>query len=276
MHHTTGYLRSLRARNASPTTLRNAHSALGMLERDTRRPLVHLTHDDLEEWTARRLSTVTARTVRAQMVWIHGFYAWAVDCGHLAADPSARLGTIKVPRLLPRPIAEDRLAAALAAADTRMRAVLLLAADGGLRASEIARLEWADVDLDSPEPTLRVVGKGSRERVVDIAPRLADALAALGHRRGVVIRRGDGATGANSATRISQMGSEHLHGAGCPDTLHALRHRFGTLVCRAGGIRVAQEALGHASPTSTAIYTAVARREIRATILTALDPAAAA
>lgn len=56
---------------------------------------------------------------------------------------------------------------------------------------------------------------------------------------------------------------------------HALRHRFGTLVCRAGGIRVTQEALGHASPTSTAIYTAVARREIRATILTALDPAAA-
>lgn len=42
-----------------------------------------------------------------------------------------------------------------------------------------------------------------------------------------------------------------------------MRHRFGTLVCRAGGIRVTQEALGHALPTSTAIYTAVARREIR-------------
>lgn len=271
MHHTTGFIRSLRARHASPTTLRNAYSALTMLERATGRPAITLTHDDIEQWVDDRLAAVTARTVRAQLVWVHGFYRWATAAGHLDVDPSARIGTVKVPRLLPRPIAEQRLDGALAAADTRMRAVLLLAADAGLRAAEIARLEWADVDLDSPEPTLRVVGKGSRERVVDLVPRLVAALADLGHRRGVVIRRADGGAGANTATRISQMASTHLHESGCPDTLHALRHRFGTLVCRAGGIRVAQEALGHASPTSTAIYTAIARREIRGTILAALD-----
>ena len=276
MHHTTGYLRSLRARNSSPTTLRNAHSALTMLERATGRPLIELEYDDIEQWVDERLTAVVARSVRSQLVWVRGFYRWAIESGHLTNDPTARLRTVKVPRLLPRPIAENRLDAALAGADPKMRAILLLAADGGLRAGEIAGLEWADVRLDDAEPTLRIIGKGSRERVVDLAPRLVEALAALPHRRGIVIRRGDGSAGANTATRVSQMAGAHLHESGCPDTLHALRHRFGTLVCREGGIRVAQEALGHASPTSTAIYTQIARREIRSTILAALGPGNAA
>ena len=161
---------------------------------------VDLAYDDIEAWVDARLSDVAARTVRAQLVWIRGFYRWAVESGHLAVDPTARLRTVKVPRLLPRPIAEDRLDGALAAADDRMRAVLLLAADAGLRAGEIARLEWADVRLDDAEPTLRIVGKGSRERVVDLVPRLVEALTVLPHRRGVVIRRGDGSAGANTAT----------------------------------------------------------------------------
>ena len=70
--------------------------------------------------------------------------------------------------------------------------------------------------------------------------------------------------------------SDYLHSLGIGATMHQLRHRFGTLVCREGGIRVAQEALGHASPTSTAIYTQIARREIRSTILAALGPGSAA
>lgn len=105
--------------------------------------------------------------------------------------------------------------------------------------------------------------------VVDVCPMLAEALAALPHRRGPVVRRLDGQAGPNRATRLSQLANAHLRDCGITDTLHALRHRFVTQVYRAGGIRAAQESAGHASISSTAIYSAVARREIRAAVLAA-------
>ncbi len=148
-----------------------------------------------------------------------------------------------------------------------MRAVLCLAAFTGLRAIEIAGLSWADVQLDDAQPYIRVLGKGSKERMLDLSPIVVEALRALPNRRGPVIVRANGALGFNTASRVSQRANEYLHAVGVPDSLHALRHRFATEICRVAGVRVAADALGHASVSTTMIYTKVLRTDTRAAVL---------
>lgn len=261
------YLRAMQARKLSPETIRTTRSVLGGLRRHAEMPLTQLTAEDIADWQADTAGRVSARTLRKDVSAVRAFFTWARAEGRVRRDPTARMRAPKVPRLLPRPVPEARLALAMSEADDRMRLILALAAFAGLRAGEVASLSWTDVSLDGPEPTLRVTGKGSAERVVDISPDLAALLVALPRRRGPVVRRGDGAPGHNTANTISKLANDHLRGLNIPDTLHSLRHRFGTEVCRVGGLRQAQEALGHASPTTTAGYARVARRDIRSTIV---------
>ena len=262
-----GYLRSLAARKCSRESIRTAKSVLNGVESLLERCLLDLEPPDLAEWQAERAEAISARTLRTKMVWIHGFYAWAVETGLLEEDPSRRMRTPKVPRLLPRPMPEDRLQAAIDQATDRIHVILLLAAYAGLRAAEIADLAWSEVQLDGDEPTLRIIGKGERERIVDIAPDLRTALLALPHRRGPVVRRGDGKPVHNSANNLSKVANRYLRDLEIPDTLHSLRHRFGTQLCKVAGIRVTQEALGHASITTSSLYAEVGRREIRPAVI---------
>ena len=263
------YLRSLEARKLSLESIRTARSVLNGVHARTGKPLAQIAPSDLADWQHQRAGELSVRSLRKSLVWVHGLYSWALLEERIPADPSLRLRTPKAPRLLPKPIPEHRLALAVESADDRMRAILCLAGFAGLRAGEIAHLAWSEVDLDAPEPTLRVIGKGSKERILDLSPDLVAALRALPHRRGAVIRRGDGRPGFNSPGRISQIAGEHLHGLGIPDTLHSLRHRLLTVVCRIGGLREAQEVAGHASAATTSPYTLVARRDLRATVVQA-------
>lgn len=143
-HIIASYLRHLRTRCCSPNTIRSARSVLNNLAIATGgRDLLTLTPAELGEWQARRAVLVAARTLRTQTSYVRRFYVWAVDERHLEVDPAARLVRPKVPRLLPRPIAEADLAEALDGADDLMRATLALGAFGGLRAAEIAGLDWS-------------------------------------------------------------------------------------------------------------------------------------
>jgi integrase/recombinase XerC len=262
------YLTWMRVRGLSPQTMRTARYILtGLALRLGPVPLAEATPQHLAQWQAARAQELVMRSLRAQTGYVKAFYAWALDWEVVAVDPARRLLPPRTPRLLPRPIAEDALLDALDNAGPRMRAILGLAAFAGLRACEIARLAWSDVVLDGPERQLRVVGKGSRERVVPVSDELAGILRALpGTHRGPVIRRGDGTPGHNSPNAVSKAALRHLRACDHADTLHALRHRLITWACRHGGIRRAQEIAGHASPATTAGYAAVAGGELREVI----------
>lgn len=266
----TRYIRHLRACGASPETIRTARSVLHRLSiAHGSVDLLTLTSRRLTDWQADRAEVVAARTLRKDTSYVMCFYRWATADECLPVDPAAGLVTPRVPRLLPRPIDEDSLLLAIDSADAMMCVLLCLAAFAGLRAAEIAGLDWSEVVLGGEEPYVRVVGKGSRERIIDLSPDLVRVLGLLPMRRGPVIRRRDGGPGRYAANALSKAANRHLRACGVTDTLHALRHRAGTEVCRLGGIRVAQEFLGHASPTSTAGYAAVARREIRPIVVAA-------
>lgn len=138
-----------------------------------------------------------------------------------------------------------------------MAAVLTLAAYAGLRAAEIAQLCWSDLDVDHGL-LLVTDGKGGKQRTVPLHPAILAALQQLGQqRRGPVLVRRDGRSGHWTHSVVSKYANTYLHALGFSDTLHSLRHRYGTAVYFAShDLRLTQELMGHASPVTTAGYTA--------------------
>lgn len=187
-----------------------------------------LSFDEVDEWQEGLGDRVSATTHRNHTSQVRQFYRWLVREEYIDRDPTVRIDLPKIPRRRPRVISEGLLQRAMHLADDAyMRAIILLAGFAGLRAAEIARLAWPDVDLESGR--LLVTGKGGHERVVDIAdsPLLLAALHALPHKSGPVIRKFNGRSGHYSANSLDRQANNFLHQVvGCAETLHQLRHRF--------------------------------------------------
>lgn len=251
------HLADLKSRNLRPQTVYNRHRALTRLARWLGGPILYATEDHLRAWQEDRAAAITAGSRAVELSHVREFYRWAQREDYRTDDPTLRLRAPRTPRRLPRPIADDILSAALAGADPTMAVVLGLAAFAGLRAGEIAQLDWSEVELTSPGVIRIVDGKGGHGRMVPLAPALRALLLDLPHRRGPVIRRITGGTGAYNGHNISHLANTYLHAAGAPETLHQCRHRFATAAYRAClDLRAVQDLLGHRSPATTAIYTA--------------------
>ena len=193
---------------------------------------------------------------RSYTCHIRSFYRWAKTTGIVEHDPSEVLTIPHVPQHLPRPIGEDHLAVALAAARPKMTAMLTLAAYAGLRCCEIGALQWQDICREDDGTTyIRVQGKGAKERRVEIGEIVVRALQAHGMKR-----RGPVFIGLNGkqmgAKSISASGNRFLQLNGVPATMHQLRHRYGTQMYRVSlDLRMVQMQLGHSSPATTQVYT---------------------
>lgn len=198
----------------------------------------------------------TRQAVRASL---RSFYRWAYLVDHLMTlDPAAMLPSRHPPGGVPRPAAEDVVAQAIAAADDRVRLMLLLGSRAGLRCCEICKVHSDDLFPDLDGWSLLVVGKGGKRRMVPLSKAMALELRACppgylfpGNVRGHL-----------SASYVSKLVS-----AGLPDgvTAHMLRHRYATKVYQDGGkdLRAVQQLLGHASVATTQIYTLVPDSELR-------------
>jgi len=155
----------------------------------------------------------------------------------------------------------------LGARDT---ALLTLLYGAGLRISEALSLKRGDVPLGA---TLTVLGKGRKERSIPVLPVVADALAAYAGKIPFTGAPSDALflsrRGKPMSAREAQGLMQKLRGAlGLSDraTPHALRHSFATHLLSGGGdLRSVQELLGHASLSTTQIYTAIDTRELLAT-----------
>ena len=160
--------------------------------------------------------------------------------------------------------------AALAHADDRVRPWLVLAGWAGFRAREIALLRRENVLETQVPPQLLVVadaGKGRRERLVPMSSFVLAELRAGLPSRGWVFPRRDGRPGPNAPWLISQLANRVLHESGTSATLHQLRHRFLTLAYQdTHDLRLVQELAGHATPQTTAGYTAFDKGEAAAAV----------
>lgn len=193
---------------------------------------------------------------------LHQFYVWAIDHGHLSTDPTRQVVRPKQKQGLPRPINTGDLVLALQMAGPTMRCWVALGAFAGLRCKEIAGLRVQDLLWEDGLVFVHD-GKGGKQRLVPMHEQVETALRSITlPARGACFRRPRG--GPYPAAQVSREGSLYFSSLGIPATMHQLRHWFGTHVQRAtGDLRTTQELMGHASPTTTAIYTAYSQEEGR-------------
>ena len=233
--------------------------------------LLSLTAADLRAFLAqRRGEGLGAASAARELSGVRAFLKYAAEqAGGVAQLPRTRAP--KRPRTLPRPASPDDAmglaenAAGAASAPwigARDLAVLLLLYGAGLRVAEALSLTARALPLSS---TLRVTGKRSKMRIVPIVPAVAEAVADY-VRQCPYPLEGDAPlfVGARGGPLNPDLVRRSVAAArrrlGLPDTLtpHALRHSFAThLLARGADLRALQELLGHASLSSTQIYTAV-------------------
>jgi len=223
-------------------------------------------------------------SVARALVSVRSLHRFLEDEGVAATNPAGEVQRPKVPSGLPKALSEAEVGSLLAAVtgdDTvarRDRAILEVLYGCGLRVSELVGLSLADLDLGSG--LLRAFGKGSKERIVPVG-RLAceslEAWLAPGGRADLAperwARRGDAeAVFLNTrGGRLSRQGAwgivrHHGEAVGLGDRLspHVLRHSCATHMLDHGAdIRVVQELLGHASISTTQVYTRVSAPRLR-------------
>ena len=219
-------------------------------------------------------------TIARRLASLRSFFRFGQREGWTKSNPAKPLRNPRKSRSLPHFLSCDeieRLLAAPPAGDPlglRDRAILEVLYSAGLRVSELAGLNAADLDL--PGGTVRVRGKGRRERIAPIGSYAARALADWLAVRRVSAREKSGPNaptfvnkfGRRLTTRsIGRMLEKHLRAAGLDrrTTPHTLRHSFAThLLDRGADIRSVQELLGHKSLVTTQIYTHVSTAGLRA------------
>jgi integrase/recombinase XerD len=229
---------------------------------------------------------LAANSAARAVVAVRGFHRFLLREGLTSADPARGVRPPSPPKRLPKAISVQDVEALLAAAgvdDTpralRDRALLELLYGSGARISEAVGLDVDELDLASG--TVRLLGKGSKERVVPVGTYAREAVSAyLVRGRPVLAAAGTGSPALflnarggrlsrQSAWTVLRAAAERA-GVRKEISPHTLRHSFATHLLDGGAdVRVVQELLGHASVTTTQVYTLVTVDRLREVYATA-------
>jgi integrase/recombinase XerD len=207
------------------------------------------------------------------------FYQFAVRANRITSDPTLKLDRPKRAQRFPKTLSEGDVEALLAVADLRTslgqrdRAMLEVLYATGLRVSELVSLRLVEVSLDMG--VVRVVGKGSKERLVPLGEVAADFLARYLREARPALLKSRTSDAVFVTTRGAPMTRQAFwalikrHAAraipGRSLSPHTLRHAFAThLINHGADLRVVQLLLGHADISTTQIYTHVARERLKA------------
>jgi len=262
-------LRYLQLRGRSEQTISARRWLLLRVQDAIGCPLTEASAASLAAW--REGLAVDRDTVRTYVSHVRQFYVWARREGLVDTDLAADLPVPPRRRRLPRPIGEEDLLRALEGAPPRIRPWLALAGWAGLRAKEIALLRREHVLEHARQPGIYIATdatKGADERWIPMHPVVRQALLEHGLvTSGWVFRRADGRPGPNRPDLVSHLANRYLHGAGIPETLHQLRHRFGTqayAVTR--DVKRVQQWMGHRYSASTDGYVKISDADAAAAI----------
>lgn len=226
---------------------------------------------------------LTASSAGRTVVAVRGFHKFCLREGLTVVDPAAAVKPPAPPQRLPKALTVDEISRILTAAAgaeaepavlaTRDAALLEFLYGTGARISEAVGLDVDEVDLEAGAVLLR--GKGSKERVVPVGSYARDALSAyqvrgrpdlVGRGRGshaLFLNARGGRLSRQSAWTVLRRAAERA-GIAKEISPHTLRHSFATHLLDGGAdIRVVQELLGHASVTTTQVYTLVTVDKLR-------------
>lgn len=271
----TDYLDHLRhEKRYSPLTLSS-------YQRDLEALTSYLSTQQISDWDAvfphhirqiiaqRHQDGIGSRSLQRLLSSIRGLYKFLRGQGLTEKNPVGDLKAPKAPKRLPKTVSADLLERLLEIPDQstiakRDKAMMELFYSSGLRLAEIASLDINSIDLN--EGLVRVTGKGSKERIVPVGRTAIAALRQWLKLRGEFAKPGD----EKAALFLSQRGTRLSHrsiqqrldhwakrqGLELKLHPHRLRHAFAThLLESSGDIRAVQELLGHASISTTQVYT---------------------
>ncbi|GGF35320.1 tyrosine recombinase XerD [Marmoricola endophyticus] len=279
-----------------------ARNTLASYRRDLRRYLAHLQHhgvtslDEVQETTVTEFlmalregddehPPLSASSAGRAVVAVRGFHRFAVRDDLAGRDPAARVRPPAPAKRLPKALSTSDVEALIEAAGApgtalarRDRALLELLYATGARISEVVGLDVDDLDLDAMDADQAVVllhGKGGKERVVPVGSFAADAVGGyvraartdlVSAGRGspaLFLNARGGRLSRQSAWTVIVRAAERA-GITAEVSPHTLRHSFATHLLEGGAdVRVVQELLGHASVTTTQIYTLVTVDSLR-------------
>jgi integrase/recombinase XerD len=277
-----------------------AANTLASYRRDLRRYLAHLATRDVaapDEVTEPDVSAflvalregdeehpaLAPNSAARAVVAVRGFHRFLLREGLTTVDPARGVRPPSPPKRLPKAISVEEVEALLVAAgadDTpraiRDRALLELLYGCGARISEAVGLDVDELDMESG--TVKLLGKGSKERVVPVGSYAREAVSAYLVRGRPVLAAGQGASRGSAALFLNARGGRlsrqsawtvlraAAQRAGIRKEIspHTLRHSFATHLLDGGAdVRVVQELLGHASVTTTQVYTLVTVDRLR-------------
>jgi integrase/recombinase XerD len=236
----------------------------------------------LQAYFAARHAQSKATSANRRLTVLKRYYRWALRERLVVVDPTLRMLAAKQAMRVPKTLTEDQVNALLNAPDAntalgvRDKAMLELMYASGLRVSELVKLKTLHVSLN--EGVLRIMGKGSKERLVPFGDMARDSLLAyMAQARAALLgaKQTDDlfvtASGPKAGTAMSrvmfwQLIKKYavLSGITSPLSPHTLRHAFATHLLNHGAdLRSVQVLLGHADISTTTIYTHVARERLK-------------
>jgi integrase/recombinase XerD len=258
----------------------------GFLEKRSRDPL-SATSKDVEDFSLDIARALSASSRARLLASLRGYHKFLVLENQRNDDPTKRLRSPKLPMRLPKALSQQEVMQLIEASGPapddesadylrlRNRAIVELMYSTGARVSEIVGLDLDEVD-DSG--LMRVRGKGSKERLVPVGSyakaaldaylvRSRPVLSSRGSARALFLNQRGARLSRQSIWEIIQKAAE---GLGKEVSPHSLRHSFATHLLEGGAdVRVVQELLGHASVTTTQIYTMVSVDTLREVYLAA-------
>jgi len=233
---------------------------------------------NLNAYFAARHAQTRATSANRRLTVLRRYFHWALRERRITADPTLRLQAARQPLRVPKTLSQAQVEALLNAPDLgnplglRDRTMLELMYASGLRVTELVTLKTYQVGLN--EGVLRVMGKGSKERLVPFGDEARAWLERYLHEaRGAILggqqtddlfvtQRGSGMTRVMFWVIVKKWAA--VAGITVPLSPHTLRHAFATHLLNHGAdLRVVQLLLGHADISTTTIYTHVARERLK-------------
>ena len=250
------------------------------LEKQRGASILQATHGDIQGYLAQLVAVQKAKpsSTGRNISSLKRLFRYLLRQGRIATDPTLQIDTPRLPRNLPKSLTESDVEQLLAAPDVqtplglRDRTMFEVLYATGLRVSELVTLRVSQASMDMG--VVRVMGKGSKERLVPLGEEALDWLQRyMADGRGVLLgrlqtdalfvtARGEGMTRQMFWYLIKKYASQS--GLHKPMSPHTLRHAFATHLLNHGAdLRVVQMLLGHSDISTTQIYTHVARERLK-------------
>ena len=226
-----------------------------------------VTTEDLETFLASQAPGRSQRTLEGFYTALHALFAWALERGHIPANPMTSIKRPHARRMLPEIFSDDQIRALLRAADNRRdRAILLVFLDTGLRRNELIHLDVENLD---PEGGFLLVfdGKGGKDRYVPIGEAATAALREMliDHpRTGPLFQNCYGQRLKAGGLRSMLLRIRERAGLTCRVHPHKFRHTFARNYLRRGDLESLRDILGHEDIRITAeIYGSFTRARLK-------------